>query len=137
MTRLSTCTHWKDMMKNWCCVNCMKYRFSQTQTHSGRAKRSTEDSRLNLAVNVEFPTTSVEGVLPLQLRKTGEVRVGGEQLAAMFKGEGCEVCIRHQIADGLTARQHLLKDNPVPFGRLDHSRAGLVQPTLYPGNCLV
>jgi len=54
----------------------------------------------------------------------------------MLDGKGSEMRVRHQVTDGLTARQHLLKNHPMPLGRLHHSRTGLVEPTLYPAQYL-
>jgi hypothetical protein len=77
-----------------------------------------------------------KGILPLQLRKAREIGIGRDKLAAVFNGKGREVCVCYQVADGLTTGQHLLEDTPMPLGRLDHSRTGLLQPTLYSGKCL-
>lgn len=78
------------------------------------------------------PAGSGERVLPLQPWEAREIGIRGKQLAAVLNGKGRQVRIRYQVSGRLTGRQHLPKDDPVPLGRLDYSRAGLVQPALYP-----
>ena len=45
--------------------------------------------------------------------------------------------VRNQACRCLTLGQHFLKNDPVPGGRMDKSRAGLIQPALDPGNGLI
>jgi len=54
----------------------------------------------------------------------------------MFEGEGCQMCISHQVGYGLAFGQHLLKYSPMPFSRSNESCTGLVQPALYPSEGL-
>lgn len=55
----------------------------------------------------------------------------------MFNGESSQVRIRHKIGNGLTIAQQLLKNNPMPLGRINNSCARLVEPTLHTRNDLV
>ena len=79
---------------------------------------------------------SGEGVPPLQFGETSEIRIGRGQLAAMFNGKSCQMCVCHQIGDSLTIREYLLENSPVSLGRPNDSRTGLIQPALYTSKCL-
>lgn len=39
--------------------------------------------------------------------------------------------VGHKVSDGLAFDQHFLKDDPVPFSRMNDARAGLIQPALH------
>jgi hypothetical protein len=43
------------------------------------------------------------------------------------------VCIRHEIAKGLSVNKQALQHRPVPLGRRDDSGARLIQPALHAG----
>jgi len=79
---------------------------------------------------------SGEGVSPLQFGETSKTRIGRGQLAAMFNGKSCQMCVCHQIGDSLTIREHLLENRPVSLSWPNNSRTGLIQPTLYTIKCL-
>ena len=55
----------------------------------------------------------------------------------MFTGQRGQVCIGHKVCDGLALDQHFLKDDPVPVGRMNNARAGLIQPALHTGERLI
>jgi hypothetical protein len=82
------------------------------------------------------PCNLGEGVPPLQFGETSEIRIGRGQLAAMFNGKSCQMCVCHQIGDSLTISEHLLENSPVSLGRPNDSCTGLIQPALYTNKCL-
>jgi len=69
---------------------------------------------------------SGEGVPPLQFGETSEIRIGRGQLAAIFNGKSCQMCVCHQIGDSLAIREQLLENWPMSLGRKNNSRAGLI-----------
>jgi len=48
----------------------------------------------------------------------------------MFNSKGRDMGIRDQVRRRLAFSQQLPKNNPMPLGRADDSRAGLIQPAL-------
>jgi hypothetical protein len=75
---------------------------------------------------------SGERVYPFQLGETREVGIGGKQLAAMFNGKGCKMCVCYQIGNSLPINELLFENRPVALGRPDDSCTGLIQPALNP-----
>lgn len=63
---------------------------------------------------------------PFQLGETSEIRIGRGQPAPVFNCKRCQVCVCHHISDSLTIREHLLENSPMPIGRSDNSRTGLL-----------
>jgi hypothetical protein len=54
----------------------------------------------------------------------------------VFDSESSQMCVCNQIGHGLTVREHLLKNSPMPFGGANNPCTRLVQPTLYTGTGL-
>lgn len=54
----------------------------------------------------------------------------------MLNSQSGQMGVCNQIGDSLTFLEHLLKDNPMSFGRADDSRTRLVEPALYAGKRL-
>jgi len=73
----------------------------------------------------------LQWVSPFDPWKSREIGIGGDQLTAVFTGQGGQVRIGHKVRHCLALDQHLLKDDPVPVGRINDARARLIQPALH------
>jgi len=49
----------------------------------------------------------------------------------VFTSQSGQVRVCYKVCDGLAFDQHFLKDDPVPFGRVNDACAGLIQPALH------
>ena len=73
---------------------------------------------------------------PLELRKTGKIRISGGQIASVFYCKSSQMCVCNQIGYSLPTFEHHHKYSPMLFGRLNNSCARLIQPALYTGKSL-
>ena len=79
----------------------------------------------------------MQWVSPFDPWKAREIGIGGDQLTAVFTGQGGQVRVGHKVRHSLALDQHLLKDDPVPVGRINDARARLIQPALHTGERLI
>jgi len=79
----------------------------------------------------------LQWVSPFDAWEAREIGIGGDQLTAVFTGQGGQVRVCHKVRDGLALDQHPLKDDPVPVGRINDARARLIQPALHTGKRLI
>ena len=69
----------------------------------------------------------LQWVHPFQPGKPGEITIGGHPGAAVFKGQGCEPGVGHQIPSDIGLITQLPEDRPMP-GRGSQYPAEWVPP---------
>jgi len=77
-----------------------------------------------------------EGVNPLELWKTSEIRIRRRQIASVFYCKRSEMCVSNQVGHGLPISEHQLKYGPMFLGRANDPCTRLVQPALDTGESL-
>jgi hypothetical protein len=79
---------------------------------------------------------SFEGIFAFELGKTAEIRIRRIQYTTIFNRKRSEVCIGDKIGSGLAIEEHALKNLPMAFCGINQPNTRLVDPTLYPSDCL-